>query len=294
MKEVCILSIVMFLAIPAGLVGQVSIGTNNIHDGAILDLTNPVNLGLKLPVYNLQNLEFLQVGGETNTNVDITAVGMIVYNGNENLSPDGKGLYVWDGDKWNALTPKASSGGENCSGSVQIGNNTYNVLYYPSLNLCWMTDNSKEGNPVMKRYGYKADGVTEETILESESNRPSTTPGQRGYYYTRAEASAACPAPWSLPSDSQFNDLMNYIFYNANATNAEKSVWTDNSTRAGAYTPSTLGNQQPIWGCWGVISYWWTNNTNSFFQIGISGNENSYLQDVDDIMHFSVRCVKSN
>ncbi|MDR0546918.1 MAG: hypothetical protein LBG77_04975, partial [Dysgonamonadaceae bacterium] len=99
------IQLVLFLFI-AGFMSvnaQVRIGSDeNPHEGSILDLTNSKNRGLKLPTVSLQNAEILQVGGSA-ADEDLTAVGMVVYNTNT-YALYGKGLYVWDGYKWNAMS----------------------------------------------------------------------------------------------------------------------------------------------------------------------------------------------
>ncbi|MDR0547725.1 MAG: fibrobacter succinogenes major paralogous domain-containing protein [Dysgonamonadaceae bacterium] len=106
MKRKMILAVALFLATSvAGLFGQVRIGEDaDPHEGAILDLSNPNGLGLKLPVVSLQNDEYLQVGDAVTAalDTDLDAAGMTVYNKNK-FALDGAGIYVWDGSKWNGI-----------------------------------------------------------------------------------------------------------------------------------------------------------------------------------------------
>jgi hypothetical protein len=89
---------------------QVHIGDNaNPHEGAILDLTNSSNLGLKLPIVTLQNAEYLQVDGKPDTDQDLTATGMTVYSKNK-FALDGIGIYVWDGNLWNGIATQGKVG----------------------------------------------------------------------------------------------------------------------------------------------------------------------------------------
>jgi hypothetical protein len=104
MKKIKFFQMVFFLFI-AGLMivnAQVRIGADeNPHDGSILDLTNPKNLGMKLPNVSLLNAEILQVGGST-ADEDLTAEGMVVFNSNA-YALSGIDIYVWDGQKWNGI-----------------------------------------------------------------------------------------------------------------------------------------------------------------------------------------------
>ncbi|GHU70218.1 hypothetical protein FACS189413_10260 [Bacteroidia bacterium] len=117
MKKVIFLTFAILLAITTITFGQLRIGSaENPHESAILDLTNPSNLGLKLPVVNLQDAEILQVGGST-ADEDLSAVGMLVYNTNV-AALDGEGVYLWDGYCWNALNTQGKTGEKFTSGLI--------------------------------------------------------------------------------------------------------------------------------------------------------------------------------
>jgi hypothetical protein len=88
----------------ASVKAQVLIGGNGTtdtpHEGAILDLSKTTGKGLLLPKVNLGGLTDFSVADES---LQSDGKGMMVYNTNEAL-PGGKGLYVWDGAKWNVAT----------------------------------------------------------------------------------------------------------------------------------------------------------------------------------------------
>lgn len=93
--------------------GQVTIGSSETPEqGAILDLKeNPDGTstrGLGMPRIELTNLYNLTDVGVVDPSLDATHTGLVVYNTvdkNDYRDPICKGLYVWDGEKWQALNP---------------------------------------------------------------------------------------------------------------------------------------------------------------------------------------------
>ncbi|GHT87441.1 hypothetical protein FACS189474_0210 [Bacteroidia bacterium] len=167
---------------------------------------------------------------------------------------DGSGIY---GEIGLTLTQSTSAGPE--VGGMQ----TY---CYPGTVGCWTIDNSKLGTYAATTYsGHSA--------------------GERGYYYTWANASTACPTDWHLPNADEWNALKNYI-NGASATTAEKNQWMSGSALAGSYYTSDSS-----WYSWGSYGRWWSSGaTNQRFYASTSsvngpGTDASY--------YFSVRCVKN-
>ncbi|MDR0543237.1 MAG: hypothetical protein LBH19_13635 [Dysgonamonadaceae bacterium] len=116
MKRKTFLGVALFLATSGTcLFGQVHIGAigdnDDPHPGAVLDLTNSSSRGLKLPMVALQNAEILQVDGKPDTDEDLTALGMTVYNQNR-FALDGAGVYVWDGNRWSSVYAHGKEGVE--------------------------------------------------------------------------------------------------------------------------------------------------------------------------------------
>ncbi|MDR0541448.1 MAG: formylglycine-generating enzyme family protein [Dysgonamonadaceae bacterium] len=108
MKRTSFLLIALTLAVPVILWGQVRIGANeDPHPGAVLDLTNSNNFGLKLPVIGLIKADSLQVGACSTVADGPSAIGMTVYNTNEHTL-DGVGVYIWNGTVWKPLWSKGS------------------------------------------------------------------------------------------------------------------------------------------------------------------------------------------
>ncbi|MDR1762921.1 MAG: hypothetical protein LBR64_03035 [Dysgonamonadaceae bacterium] len=91
--------------------GQVKIGVDSVpRKGAILDLNSSVKGGLVLSNVYISD-ENLIPSGNPKIFPGITAAnnshnpefrGAIVFNTNPNL-PEGVGIYVWTGDKWEAV-----------------------------------------------------------------------------------------------------------------------------------------------------------------------------------------------
>jgi uncharacterized protein (TIGR02145 family) len=167
--------------------------------------------------------------------------------------------------------------------SIPGTNGTYAGYCYPNNLGCWMTDNSKEGTPSRKRFGYAANETTAETI---NGTNPSATSGQRGYYYTHAQAADACPSGYHLPDATEWSNLVSYI-NGATVTTEQKNYWISGSVLAGLYNFSSS-----TWDLWGIYGLWWSSGaTNQAFRANTSGMVGP---DTHNNYYFSVRCVKSN
>jgi hypothetical protein len=112
MKRMKILSLSLIALGTAGVTSaQVHIGdATDAHDGAILDLTNPQNKGLLLPNVALKDSLILTVGEVTTPGADGTAKGMVVFNTNA-YRLNGKGIYVWNGNKWCTISASGKDPG---------------------------------------------------------------------------------------------------------------------------------------------------------------------------------------
>ncbi len=110
-----VLFAVIFM-LPAGIINsQVRIGNNESPaKGAILDLNNQDEGyvgGLVLPNVFIEHVDYIPSSFTSNSPNEKALAGMIVYNTNDNLTSDsidnkkagGKGVYVWDGEKWLSL-----------------------------------------------------------------------------------------------------------------------------------------------------------------------------------------------
>ena len=158
---------------------------------------------------------------------------------------------------------------------------TYAVYCYPNNLGCWMTDNSKEGTPSRKRFGYADNETTPETVLGTD---PNATSGARGYYYTWTQAANACPTGYHLPNETEWNNLKSYI-NGVTATSEQKSFWISGSALAGCYDGSA-------WNVWGSYGAWWSSGaTHQLFDADASGMNGPYTE---SNYYFSVLCVKSN
>jgi hypothetical protein len=113
---------------------QVTIGTiEQPLEGTLLDLKESTVLnggansqkGLMLPRVTLTNLTslspILSGGNENNPTLKPNYTGLIVYNVST-TTPFVKGLYSWDGTKWNLLSPISASSGLNLSNdTIKLG-----------------------------------------------------------------------------------------------------------------------------------------------------------------------------
>jgi uncharacterized protein (TIGR02145 family) len=95
-QKLFFLMLTLFVLSAASVQAQVTIGADEPpHSAAILDLQSD-NLGLKLPTIELGDVSVFQLSG---TSVD--ADGIMVYNSkDETIGGNGKGIYVWEEDKW--------------------------------------------------------------------------------------------------------------------------------------------------------------------------------------------------
>ncbi|MDR1610570.1 MAG: Ig-like domain-containing protein [Candidatus Symbiothrix sp.] len=144
----------------------------------------------------------------------------------------------------------------------------YNIYCYPKNIGCWMTDNSKLGNPSKTTYKDKGEG-------------------ERGYYYSWYYASNACPSGYHLPTESEWKSLKTYLDSDK-ATYAEKDGWFTLSELAGSHNGMR-------WSDWNFAGYWWSSTSNQYFQY--SHTPSVYLvgpRTIATTFYISVRCVKPN
>ena len=141
---------------------------------------------------------------------------------------------------------------------------TYNVYCYPNYLGCWMTDNSKEGTYTATTYYQKS-------------------AGERGYYYTWAQASGACPSGYYLPTQYDWNDLKSYI--NNSATPQEKSYWISSSELGGGFNAG-----MSEWAEWNITGNWWSSTSSG--QVFHTNTSGMLGPDTYNYVYISVRCVK--
>jgi uncharacterized protein YjdB len=102
MKKMMFLMLTLLIMGAASMNAQVLIGEtigseDTPHPGAILDLRSS-NLGLKLPVVYLSDVNSFQVADEGD---QTDGAGLVIFNSNEAAFGGlGTGIYVWNGSKW--------------------------------------------------------------------------------------------------------------------------------------------------------------------------------------------------
>ena len=131
MKKTGLLLLALILLCAVSLKSQVTIGSlDEPHKGAALHL-DATDKGLLLPnvfLTNVSDFAPLQVDLENN------GQGMVVYNTNPAIiGGAGKGVYVWDGGKWNPLSSESNIG-TTANNTIVNDNSSWAGLSYSS---CW-------------------------------------------------------------------------------------------------------------------------------------------------------------
>ncbi|GHS97172.1 hypothetical protein FACS189421_03520 [Bacteroidia bacterium] len=144
------------------------------------------------------------------------------------------------------------------AGSETIGDHTYTTYCYGGSIGCWMTQNSQEGTA-------------------------NYTNGDNKYY-SWDQRNNACPSGWSVPSQSQWENLQSYL--NNTATSAEKAMWNSGSALAGYYNGSTLRVS-------GSSGLWWSSSASyqSFFATSGSSLNGPFAY--SSAYSCTVRCIKN-
>ncbi|MDR0865539.1 MAG: hypothetical protein LBO74_11490 [Candidatus Symbiothrix sp.] len=145
----------LWLVLPAAMQAQVHIGGNtDAVKGALLDLTTPEGANLGLLPLNVYIDYINQIPDVFTNKASINAgdlQGLIVYNINPDL-PDGAGLYVWDGAKWNRVFIA-------CTGAPTVGALTAPTVCIDGTLSMAANVISDNGSPVTK-YEWKLGGTT--------------------------------------------------------------------------------------------------------------------------------------
>ncbi|MDR0413071.1 MAG: fibrobacter succinogenes major paralogous domain-containing protein [Dysgonamonadaceae bacterium] len=246
-KSFCLMLTLALISV-ASAQAQVVIGgqATTPHEGAILDLASggQTNLGLLLPNVALGDLatDFALVANADN-NVKQTATGMIVYN-TANLTFGGKGIYVWDGNKWVPLSDPCPSPVYDSEG------NDYTTGWFGKAG-CWTTQNMRykgaltalsdyhypnknenilDANP---EYGlfYKWNAATGRSGSSDANGSGNEGEGPSTSNENHAQYRGICPIGWHVPSDREWNDLEEEIalsaadVYSANGPATLKPGW---------------------------------------------------------------------
>jgi uncharacterized protein (TIGR02145 family) len=190
-------------------------GTGNPHAGAILDLASggQNNLGLLLPNVKLRYdaTEFRLVP-DASDEVKEAATGMIVYN--TAGVPDGRGLYVWNGNKW---TPVGNTGPKFITD--ERDRNEYFIGDFGVAGT-WMTQNLRYIVPRSSDYYYQIHVTDEEFLINGFSYNwrratgrvdQSKDEGDGETNQDHATPQGICPIGWHVPSDKEWNELEKVI-----------------------------------------------------------------------------------
>jgi hypothetical protein len=137
----------------------------------------------------------------------------------------------------------------------QIGSGEYLTLSYNGT--VWMIENSKEGTPAYTQY--------------------DTVPGER-YYYALSKAESACPAPWSLPTRVQIEELYAHIQTFASEDEAE-AFWFNGMHGGLQGVWHNLNTRMCLWAKESGYYVWWARN---YYHLNYNPGMTHFL---------SVRCV---
>ncbi|GHT06471.1 hypothetical protein AGMMS49525_14770 [Bacteroidia bacterium] len=171
-------------------------------------------------------------------------------------------------------------------GSLIKGYTTANYSNAGLTDLCWTTQNIAEGVAASQIF-YPGGGVDEHS--------------GRGWYYTSAQADAACKvlgAEWSVPTSSQwsafsaeFNNLTGGIG-TTGSTAVLRALWNDGDALAGTYV-AWLATP---WSSWGYAACYWADSANPLWDIAeFYGPSNPVLMigsAPTPVDYNSVRCVR--
>jgi uncharacterized protein (TIGR02145 family) len=152
--------------------------------------------------------------------------------------------------------------------------NTYRTKVYNGVE--WMIDNSR-----------KATGFTGCTFPPITPTEPASgiDPAAYGLLYAWSCAAQACPEGWSLPNDTDFDNLAAAL--DAEGASAWVEDWSSGSSLAGRGYEGSYYNSQNHYG------YWWSSSSSGRnWNMDYGDTHGSFAID-DSSNSFSVRCRKS-
>jgi uncharacterized protein (TIGR02145 family) len=181
--------------------------------------------------------------------------------------------------------------------TVEIGTQCWmkqNLAYLPSVN---PPSGGSQTSPYYYVYGYSGTGVSEA--------RATANYQTYGVLYNWTASLTACPQGWHLPSDSEWDVLVNYLGGDNVAGGKMKEAGTAhwNSPNTGATNESGFtglpGGGRYYYGSFNYIGYygtWWssteTSSTIAWLRLLSYGYGNVYLDGNDEEYGFSVRCLR--
>ncbi|MDR0680297.1 MAG: fibrobacter succinogenes major paralogous domain-containing protein [Dysgonamonadaceae bacterium] len=264
-RKMMFLALMLLMLSTASVNAQVVIGSEaDPHDGAVLDLQSTTQ-GFKLPTVSLADVITFGLAGDVGT-----ATGMMVYNTNASIKDgNGKGIYIWNGKKWNVVNTDNSEDTNEGSATAKIGDNMYKIYTYPYDVGTWMLENSKEGTPSATTYTGRAEG-------------------ERGYYYTFEQAPEACPNTdgWYLPNPTEWRGLATYLNAHTSSPTAWP-YWLD----WGIYAGRCANIAKSEFSHWSNIVWYYTTVENVLF-VGGEGRLERQDNNTWTGGAYPVRCIK--
>lgn len=174
-----------------------------------------------------------------------------------------------------------------------IGNRTYKTHLYPTgtsgAMQCWMVENSKEGNPYKsKGYGLDWAGAVIGSILND--GYPSSRGQENGYYYTWEQRDNACPEGWSVPTQTQWENLKASINNDLGANAA--SWWAAANNSLTGHSIGATDDSSRTWYGWGITCSWWSSGT-YYYRGQVDWFDGPEYIGPEYKPWFSVRCVRN-
>jgi len=218
------------------------------------------------------------------------------------------GCATTDDEPQQHYTPSSSSS-EATTSSLTYGGKTYKTVKIGSQ--WWMAENLDynggggkcygEGTKVL--IGVNADGVIYANIDYSEALDNCR---KYGKLYTQSSAQSICPPEWHLPSESEWDKLINYVEMNKSCSECAgrylkaTSGWNNNlydqtmngfDTFGFAALPGGMRYGTEFFGGEGDFGHWWiSDKRNTVLKTSASRLQSD---EVGDNYMASVRCIKN-
>jgi uncharacterized protein (TIGR02145 family) len=132
------------------------------------------------------------------------------------------------------------------------------------------------------------------------ANNNSSNVAKYGYLYDWQTAMNVCPMGWHLPSDTEWNELINFVETSSGEKLSAKSGWGENINGSDDFGFSALpGGYRYVDGAFnyvGEYGYWWSSTEHLADFAWHQGLANSkvFNRHTGKKSGFSVRCIKSD
>jgi len=210
-------------------------GSANSTKGLLLPRVNLTNQTQLYPIFNTDDTDYIS----NKNNIDTKHIGLLVFNTNEDVNGLCKGIYVWDGVKWNPLNRLSFKlENETTTTLTDRDGNTYDIANFGNAGI-WMTQNIRTlttacGNPI-KQNTTTTQYINNVFAYPNNDKNMFDQHPEYGLLYNYAAAShgntvissssevnnpnqitiqGICPEGWHLPSNYEYNVLFKELFNN--------------------------------------------------------------------------------